>query len=76
MKPVQERRSWDNSTLEPILKKLSTIASGDTPIGSTGRAPDEELLQEEQGRKIRVHCWCQAPENKLDISLPSGEICD
>jgi hypothetical protein len=27
--------------LEPILKKLSTIASGATPIGSAGRAPDE-----------------------------------
>jgi hypothetical protein len=53
--------------------KYPTIASGATPIGSAGRAPDEELLQEERGRKIRVHCWWQAPENKLDISLPSGE---
>jgi hypothetical protein len=62
--------------LEPILEKLLTIASGATPIGSAGRAPDEELLREERGRKIRVHYQCQAPENKLDISLPSGEICD
>jgi hypothetical protein len=38
--------------LEPILEKLSTIASGATPTGSAGRAPDEELLREEQGRKI------------------------
>jgi hypothetical protein len=29
------------SLLEPILEKLSIIASGATPIGSTGRAPDE-----------------------------------
>jgi hypothetical protein len=27
--------------LVPILKKLSTIASGATTIGSTGRAPDD-----------------------------------
>jgi hypothetical protein len=28
---------------------------------------DEELLREEQGRKIRVHYRWQAPENELDI---------
>jgi hypothetical protein len=44
-----------------------TIASGATPIGGAGRAPDEELLREEQGRKFRVHCRWQAPENKLEI---------
>jgi hypothetical protein len=27
--------------LEPIFEKLSTIASGATPIGSSGRAPDK-----------------------------------
>jgi hypothetical protein len=53
--------------------KYPTIASGATPIGSAGRAPDEELLREERGRKFRVHYRWQAPENKLDISLPSGE---
>jgi hypothetical protein len=47
--------------------KYPTIASGTTPIGSAGRAPDEELLREEHGRKFRVHCRWQAPENKLDI---------
>jgi hypothetical protein len=62
--------------LEPILKKLSIIASGATPIGSAGHAPDEELLREERGRIIRVHYRCQAPENKIDISLPLGVICD
>jgi hypothetical protein len=43
--------------------KYPTIASGATPIGSAGRAPDEELLREDyewrKGRKFR--------ENKLDI---------
>jgi hypothetical protein len=47
--------------------KYPTIASGATPIGSVGCAPDEELLWEERGRKFWVHCWWQAPENKLDI---------
>jgi hypothetical protein len=41
MKSIQDGRSWDNRTLEPILEKLSTIASGATTIGSTGRAPDD-----------------------------------
>jgi hypothetical protein len=35
--------------------KYLTIASGATPIGSTGRAPDEESLWQEWGRKFRVH---------------------
>jgi hypothetical protein len=30
-----------SSLLEPILGKLLTIASGATPIGSAGHAPDE-----------------------------------
>jgi hypothetical protein len=52
--------------------KYPTIASGATPIRSAGRAPDEELLREERGRKFRVHCRWQAPENKLDIFTPIG----
>jgi hypothetical protein len=36
--------------------KYPTIASGATPIGSAGRAPDEELLREDyewrKGRKF------------------------
>jgi hypothetical protein len=35
--------------------KYPTIASRATPIGSASRAPDEELLREERGRKFRVH---------------------
>jgi hypothetical protein len=53
--------------------KYLTIASGATPIGSAGRAPDEEFLQEKRRRKFRVHCRWQTLENKLNISLSSGE---
>jgi hypothetical protein len=42
----------------------------------TSRRTMNKLLREERGRKIRVHYRCQAPQNKLNISLPSGEICD
>jgi hypothetical protein len=35
--------------LEPMIDyKYPTIASGATPIGSAGRAADEELLREER----------------------------
>jgi hypothetical protein len=47
--------------------KYLTIALGATPIGSAGRAPDEELLRKGRGRKFRVHCRWQAPENELNI---------
>jgi hypothetical protein len=33
----------------------------------------EKMINKGRGRKFRVHCRWQAPENKLDISLPSGE---
>jgi hypothetical protein len=56
--------------------KYPTIASGATPIGNAGHAPDEELLREERGRKIRVHYRWQTPENKLDIySHPKRRLC-
>jgi hypothetical protein len=59
---------WSRRKLEPMINyKYLTIASGATPIGSAGRAPDEELLQEERERKFWVHCRWQAPENKLEI---------
>jgi hypothetical protein len=51
--------------------KYPTIALGATRIGSAGRAPDKELLREERWRKFWFHYRWQAPENKLDISLPS-----
>jgi hypothetical protein len=50
--------------LEPILEKLSTIASGATPIGSAGRAPDEvsvsRIIIKGEGRLV------------LLLLLPSG----
>jgi hypothetical protein len=52
--------------------KYPTVASRATSIGSAGRSP-EKIINEAQGRKFWVHCRWQAPENKLDISLPSGE---
>jgi hypothetical protein len=58
---------------EPMIDyKYPTIASGATPNGSAGRAPDEELLREDKGIKFRVHCRWQAPENKLDIYSHRG----
>jgi hypothetical protein len=32
---------WEDNIFEPIPKKLSTIALGASPIGSIGRAPDD-----------------------------------
>jgi hypothetical protein len=32
---------WEDDIFEPIPEKLLAIASGATPIGSTGRAPDD-----------------------------------
>jgi hypothetical protein len=37
-------RMQEKNLLEPILEKISTIASGATPIGSADRAPDEILV--------------------------------
>jgi hypothetical protein len=39
------------SQFEPMIDyKYPTIASGATPIGSAGRAPDEKILQEGKKR--------------------------
>jgi hypothetical protein len=54
------RRLQGKSLLEPILKKLSTIASGPTPIGSAGRAPDEISVSK------------KAKEDYFMMFLPSG----
>jgi hypothetical protein len=74
MKSVQERRSWDNRTLEPILEKHSTIASGTTTIGSTGRAPDDN-----RKHRLMIGIAIDFIVDKItleDVLLPSGEICD
>jgi hypothetical protein len=40
---TRRRRRGRRSKLEPMIDyKYPTIASGATPIGSTGRAPDEK----------------------------------
>jgi hypothetical protein len=44
----KEKKKKKKKKLEPLIDyKYPTIASGATPIGSAGRAPDEELLREE-----------------------------
>jgi hypothetical protein len=51
---------WEDSILEPILEKLSTIASRATPIRSAGRAPDKILVSKnnnkESGRRLSSIC--------------------
>jgi hypothetical protein len=51
--------------------KYPTIALRATPSGALVAHPMksyfEKVINKEQGRKIRVHCRWQAPENKLDI---------
>jgi hypothetical protein len=74
MKSIQERRSWDNRTLEPILEKLWTIASGATTIGSIGRAPDDKIKH-----RLLIGIAIDFIVDKFileEILLPSGEICD
>jgi hypothetical protein len=74
MKPIKERRSWDNRTLEPILEKLLTIASRATTIGSTGRAPDDN-----RKHRLLIGIVIDFIVNKItleEVILPSGEICD
>jgi hypothetical protein len=52
-KEKKKKKKKKKKKLEPMIDyKYPTIASGATPIRSTGRAPDEELLREEQGRKF------------------------
>jgi hypothetical protein len=45
----RRRKKRKGRKFEPMIDyKYPTIASGATPIGSTGRVPDEELLLEER----------------------------
>jgi hypothetical protein len=69
-----ERR--EDSMLEPILEKLSTIASGATTIGSTGRAPDDDRKHRLLIRTIIDSIVDNINRSDITISLPSGEICD
>jgi hypothetical protein len=51
--------------------KYPTIASGPTPSGALVAHPMksyfEKIINEDQGRKFRVHYRWQKPENKLEI---------
>jgi hypothetical protein len=50
MQRIKKLERREDNIFEPILEKLSTIASGATTIGSTGHAPDHEnywVLSEE-----------------------------
>jgi hypothetical protein len=42
MQSIMKEDDMEGNTSEPILEFFSTIASGATPIRSTGRAPDED----------------------------------
>jgi hypothetical protein len=60
--------------LSLYLNKNLTIASGATPIGSANHALGE--LGEICIIYLLLHDQWQTPDNELDISIPSGEICD
>jgi hypothetical protein len=61
-------RMQGKSLLEPILERLSTIASGATPIGSVGRAPDEiSVSKNNKESERRLSSICHSLK-----SLPSG----
>ena len=48
----EEDMQTKDKCFEPMLKyKYLTIASGATPIGSTGRAPDENSGRKKNGEK-------------------------
>jgi hypothetical protein len=60
--------------LEPILEKLSTIASGATTIGSTGHAPDDN-----RKHRLLIGIAIDFIVDKItleEVLLPSREICD
>jgi hypothetical protein len=69
-----ERR--EDSMLEPILEKLSTIATGATTIGSTGHAPDDDRKHRLLIGTIIDSIVDNINRSDITISLPSGEICD
>jgi hypothetical protein len=54
-------------------KKLLTIASGATTIGSTGRAPDDD--RKYQLSRI-INFSVDMVKSVVVVSLPSGEICN
>jgi hypothetical protein len=63
------------SLLVPILKKLLTIASGATPIGSAGHATDKISVSKnnkEGGRRLVY--WCYSHREGVHISQRLGNL--
>jgi hypothetical protein len=61
---------------EPILEKLSTIASGATTIGSIDRAPNDN-----RKHRLLIGIILDSIVDNINkvmslLSLPSGQICD
>jgi hypothetical protein len=63
---------------EPIPKKNSAIASGATPIGSTGRASDkrqfQERIRQKEEEEIGAYDRLQVPVHSLGGLLASGAL--
>jgi hypothetical protein len=66
----------EDGMLEPILKKLSTIALGAMTIESTSCAPDDDRKHRLQIRTVIDSIVDNINRSDITISLPSGEICD
>jgi hypothetical protein len=66
MQDMKVRGNQGTNIFESIPKKVfSTIASGATPIGSAGRAPDEIADHKSYGACIGVHY--QIPCRKVNF---------
>jgi hypothetical protein len=64
---------WEDNIFEPIPKKLSTIASGATPIRSTGRAPDDNgqrwlMIKNIIDYFVDKNLWLYCGQNNIDYS--------
>jgi hypothetical protein len=66
----------EDSIFEPIIEKLSTIASGATTIESTGPAPDDDRKHRLLIETIIDSIVDNINRSDITVSLPSGEICD
>ena len=55
MKIIMRKVQVEGNNSEPMLQyKYLTIASGATPIGSTGRAPDENPGKKKNYRREKI----------------------
>jgi hypothetical protein len=78
MQVMSKEDDKEEYTFEPIFEFFLTIASGTTPIGSTGRAPDEDgNIGFTIGVNYRLHHQSDKHQMmKFANSLPSGGIGD